>query len=576
MNPAMNRPRPRRRPDWDLLETRLHPAVTGAASLVPAVQRTDSYAVQRHAADRASVASGQDGIVFLGDSITDYFATGAGASIWSSQIAPLGVADFGVAGDTAENLLWRVQDGEMAGHPRLVVLNIGTNDLGNGDSVNYTVAAIQAVVEEIQTISPDTQIELMGLFPRGATASDPLRTEIAQVNTQLAKWAPLVGASFLNIDAQLIAADGTISADFVSDNVHPNAAGYQVWDNAIQSLLQETYRSESSSMTVVASDGGVAGITKDGAVWYNGPGLPSGTNTGQVQWTRLGTLGGVDSLVASSNLAGHQELFAERTDDSIWVYDYTAGTWSSTGGYLVPGSMVADADGISGIAGGGSVFHFTAEQGWSEVGTLMGVDTLVTSRNLSGQEELFAQRADGAIWVYRWRLGVWINTGDVLDAGSMIADSNGISGVYGPGYVFHYFDEYGWLRVGTIGNAVSLVDSISAAGQEELFAQLSDSSVWVFNFATSHWANTGESISPGTLTDVSGGVAGVAGGVVFRYADGHGWIQASSIQNFAAAALIDGVDSFGREVLYATAADGTLYELLTSVGDWVDEFGQFA
>ena len=573
----MTRLGPSRRLEWDNLESRLCPAVTGAASLVVPVGRTDSYAVQRHAQDLASVSSGQDGIVFLGDSITDFFASGAGASVWSSEVAPLGAADFGVAGDTAENLLWRVENGELAGSPKLVVLNIGTNDLGYGASVNYTVAAIQAVVEEIQTLSPSTQIELMGLFPRGASAIDPLRLEIAQVNAQLASWAPQAGVSFLNIDAQLVAADGTISADFLADNVHPNAAGYQVWDNAIEALLQQTYKGESAaSTTLVASNGGGAGVTKDGAVWYYGAGLPAGTNTSQPLWMRLGMLGGVVSLVASKDLSGHQELFAARADASVWVFDYWTNMWTDTGGSLVPGSMVADSNGISGIAGGGTVFHYTSESGWTEAGSLADATSLVTSQNLSGQEELFAQRSDGTVWVYRWLTGLWANTGGVLNAGSMVADSNGISGTNGPGYVFHYFDEYGWLRVGALGNVASLVDSINASGQEELFAELADNSVWVFNFATSGWSNTGGSIRPGTLIADSGGVSGIGGGSVYRYADGYGWTLASSIQNFSAVAVVDGRDSLGREILLAKAGDGTLYEDLAAVGNWVDEYGQFA
>ena len=185
----MSRKPSRHQPRWEVLEGRLCPAVTGAAAYVVPVERLDSYALQRYTEDLSEVASGQDGIVFLGDSITDFFANAAGASVWASRIAPLGAADFGVASDTAEDLLWRIEHGELAGDPKLAIVNIGINDLAHGASVNYTVAAIQAVVEEIQTISPGTEVLLMGLFPIGTSAADPLRLEAEAVDGALAAWA---------------------------------------------------------------------------------------------------------------------------------------------------------------------------------------------------------------------------------------------------------------------------------------------------------------------------------------------------------------------------------------------------
>ena len=179
---------PRRRHlEWDILEGRRCPTVAGAAASVAPVERTDGYEVERHAEDLAQVASGQDRVVFLGDSITDWWGNGSGASVWSQQVAPLGAADFGVVADTAEDLLWRIDNGELAGKPKVAVVEIGTNDLGEGRSDDQTVASIQAVVRAIQTTSPTTQVVLMGLFPRGASATDPLRLEIGDVNAQLGR-----------------------------------------------------------------------------------------------------------------------------------------------------------------------------------------------------------------------------------------------------------------------------------------------------------------------------------------------------------------------------------------------------
>lgn len=63
-------------------------------------------------------------------SITDWWAW-HGSPIFQRYYAGLGVANYGIAGDQTQNLLWRIQNGEVAGlNPRLVVLKIGTNNLG--------------------------------------------------------------------------------------------------------------------------------------------------------------------------------------------------------------------------------------------------------------------------------------------------------------------------------------------------------------------------------------------------------------------------------------------------------------
>ena len=43
-----------------------------------------------------------------------------------------GAADFGVGSDQTQNVLWRLLNGELGGHPKVAVVMIGTNDLGYG------------------------------------------------------------------------------------------------------------------------------------------------------------------------------------------------------------------------------------------------------------------------------------------------------------------------------------------------------------------------------------------------------------------------------------------------------------
>jgi hypothetical protein len=191
-----------------LSSTRVYPA---ADQTVP---RYDGMSLQRHLAALAAVESGKESnVVFLGDSISQYFQTGLGAPVWSRRIAPLGVANFGVGGDTTNNLLWRVENGELGGLPKVAVVEVGTDNINPylGESVSQTVAGIVAVVKEIHLRSPKTEILLNGLFPRG-TPTDPLRPEIVRINVQLKAMAPTLQVRYIDPGPTLLSRQGTLNS----------------------------------------------------------------------------------------------------------------------------------------------------------------------------------------------------------------------------------------------------------------------------------------------------------------------------------------------------------------------------
>jgi len=64
-------------------------------------------------------------VVFLGDSITHGWA-GNGKAVWNLHYAPRGAYNYGIGGDTTQNVLWRIQNHEFDGiNPKVVVLKIG-------------------------------------------------------------------------------------------------------------------------------------------------------------------------------------------------------------------------------------------------------------------------------------------------------------------------------------------------------------------------------------------------------------------------------------------------------------------
>ena len=83
-----------------------------------------------HQCDLDRAKEGPVDLLFIGDSITECWDT-RGLAVWNEYYEPLRGANFGVEGDTTQNVLWRITEGGAlnAISPRVVVVMIGTKIL---------------------------------------------------------------------------------------------------------------------------------------------------------------------------------------------------------------------------------------------------------------------------------------------------------------------------------------------------------------------------------------------------------------------------------------------------------------
>jgi beta-glucosidase len=176
-------------------------------------------------ADRIShaVKSTAYSVVFFGDSLTE----GWDNAVWERYLAPRGVLNAGISGDRTDNLLWRLEHGNLAGsQPKAVVLLIGTNDLAYGRSPARTADGIRANLEVLRQHLPEARILLLGLLPREAVPSASLRIEVAQVNGLIRDCADDRYVFYAEIGDVLLTSDGLLSAEISPDQLHFTARGY--------------------------------------------------------------------------------------------------------------------------------------------------------------------------------------------------------------------------------------------------------------------------------------------------------------------------------------------------------------
>ncbi len=180
---------------------------------------------------------GKIGVLFLGDSITAGWK-GSGAGVWKEHFDKYDPANFGIGGDRTQHVLWRIEQGELDGiTPKVVVLMIGTNNIGY--SAEDIIKGDKKIVEQIHAKLPDAKLLLLGIFPRGAEATNPARAKIKAVNAELAKLDDGNKTRYLDIGDKFLDTEGNLPKDIMPDFLHPNAKGYQIWAEAIQPLLDE-------------------------------------------------------------------------------------------------------------------------------------------------------------------------------------------------------------------------------------------------------------------------------------------------------------------------------------------------
>ncbi len=218
-------------------------SVTNTA-VIPVLRKSPADWVARHEGFVAEAKQGGVDLLFLGDSITDFWRN-RGSNVWNQYYAPRHAANFGISGDRTEHVLWRIDHGELDGiKPKVVVLMIGTNNTGkerNGqprNTVPQVVAGVQTVVRDIREKLPASKILLLGIFPRG-NFDDLQRSQVALVNTVIAKLDDGRTIRYLDIGSNFLQDDGTLPKSIMPDLLHPNEQGYEIWAKAMEPTLAE-------------------------------------------------------------------------------------------------------------------------------------------------------------------------------------------------------------------------------------------------------------------------------------------------------------------------------------------------
>lgn len=189
---------------------------------------TDWANLCRYSADNARVlASGKvPRVVFLGDSITEYWKQGDPTLFTDVQ------QDRGISGQTTAQIVLRFYPDVVALKPRVVHVMAGTNDIaGNlGQVSDDTIIANIAAMLDIAKANR-ISVVLASIPPARFMSWKPGLTpapRIVALNQRLMQLAKARGAIYLDYHSHLKDDQGGFQATLSNDGVHPNRDAYAI------------------------------------------------------------------------------------------------------------------------------------------------------------------------------------------------------------------------------------------------------------------------------------------------------------------------------------------------------------
>ncbi len=185
----------------------------------------------RYHADNATVSaamSGEDRVVFMGDSITDGWGKKYGQFFPGKPYI-----NRGISGQTTPQMLIRFRPDVIAHNPKVVVILAGTNDIG-GNTGPTTLEAIEDNLMSMVDLAHANGINVV--FSSVMPVCDYIKPQTARrspeqiiaLNTWMKEYAAKKGLVYLDYYTPMLDDKQMLKQELTFDGLHPNDAGYEV------------------------------------------------------------------------------------------------------------------------------------------------------------------------------------------------------------------------------------------------------------------------------------------------------------------------------------------------------------
>ena len=173
------------------------------------------------------VESGQKRIVFMGDSITEFWST-----VNPEYFSGKPYVNRGISGQTTPQMLLRFRADVITLEPTAVVILAGINDIA-GNTGPMTIEMIRDNIFSMIELAKANHITviLCSVLPAYDFPWKPNQEPIAKIkalNEILRNYALANEIVYLDYYSAMVDERKGLKADYSNDGVHPNKTGYQV------------------------------------------------------------------------------------------------------------------------------------------------------------------------------------------------------------------------------------------------------------------------------------------------------------------------------------------------------------
>lgn len=195
---------------------------------------------QKENATLAPIKNGEQRIVFMGDSITEFWPV-----LCPEFFAGKPYINRGISGQTSPQMLVRFRADVIALKPTIVVVLAGANDIA-GNTGPSTLEMITDTIFSMAELANAHQIKviLCSVLPAydfpWKTGSFPAE-KIVKLNTMIKKYADANEILYLDYYSALVDERKGLKTAYADDGVHPNKAGYEVMNPLVEKAIAEVF-----------------------------------------------------------------------------------------------------------------------------------------------------------------------------------------------------------------------------------------------------------------------------------------------------------------------------------------------
>lgn len=191
---------------------------------------------QKENTDLASAEKGEKRIVFMGDSITEFWKTNHPDFFSNNPYL-----NRGISGQTTPQMLIRFRADVINLHPHAVVILAGGNDIAGNTGPASLDMIMNNLISMVELAKANhIQVILCSVLPANHFPWKPNENpaeKIVALNTLIKNYADTNTILYADYYSAMVDQNKGLIAAFSNDGVHPNPAGYDVMEPLITAAI---------------------------------------------------------------------------------------------------------------------------------------------------------------------------------------------------------------------------------------------------------------------------------------------------------------------------------------------------